>query len=166
MRYDSSQDEYQMEFNHGMKLNRIDVLGRKYSELRIYAKGGFWGLQNGRFVEQSNVFFLPKGHGTGDSSQFSILPGKCWFYGPGAPSHRKQYPALTDGCQRARRICGVPTCASTPAQTVTNCKRYSRARGAHFTIARRSGLLSARTWALTSFSNFLGPAAFGRVHHG
>ena len=26
---------------------------------RIYAKGGFWG--DGRCVEQSNVFFLPKG---------------------------------------------------------------------------------------------------------
>jgi CubicO group peptidase (beta-lactamase class C family) len=28
---------------------------------RIYAKGGFWSFDNGRFVEQSNVFFLPKG---------------------------------------------------------------------------------------------------------
>ena len=27
---------------------------------RIYAKGGFWSL-NGQFVEQSDVFFLPKG---------------------------------------------------------------------------------------------------------
>jgi hypothetical protein len=28
---------------------------------RIYAKGGFWSFDEGRFVEQSNVFFLPKG---------------------------------------------------------------------------------------------------------
>jgi hypothetical protein len=28
---------------------------------RIYAKGGFWSFDHGRFVEQSNAFFLPKG---------------------------------------------------------------------------------------------------------
>jgi hypothetical protein len=29
---------------------------------RIYFKGGFWGKDNtGRFIEQSNAFFLPKG---------------------------------------------------------------------------------------------------------
>jgi hypothetical protein len=28
---------------------------------RIYAKGGFWSLESGKFVEQSSVFFLPKG---------------------------------------------------------------------------------------------------------
>jgi hypothetical protein len=28
---------------------------------RVYAKGGFWSFSNGEFVEQSNVFFLPKG---------------------------------------------------------------------------------------------------------
>jgi len=28
---------------------------------RIYAKGGFWSFEKGHFVEQSNVFFLPKG---------------------------------------------------------------------------------------------------------
>jgi hypothetical protein len=27
---------------------------------RVYAKGGFWSFDSGRFVEQSNVFFLPK----------------------------------------------------------------------------------------------------------
>lgn len=28
---------------------------------RIYGKGGFWSFDGGRFVEQTNVFFLPKG---------------------------------------------------------------------------------------------------------
>jgi hypothetical protein len=38
----------------GLDVKRDTPLGR------IYAKGGFWSL-NGNFVEQSNVFFLPKG---------------------------------------------------------------------------------------------------------
>lgn len=38
----------------------IDV--RKDTALgRIYAKGGFWSFKDGEFVEQSCVFFLPKG---------------------------------------------------------------------------------------------------------
>ena len=28
---------------------------------RIYAKGGFWGTDKGRFIEQTNAIFLPKG---------------------------------------------------------------------------------------------------------
>lgn len=39
----------------GLDVKRDTPLGR------IYAKGGFWSFQDGKFVEQSNVFFLPKG---------------------------------------------------------------------------------------------------------
>jgi CubicO group peptidase (beta-lactamase class C family) len=39
----------------GLDVKRDTPLGR------IYAKGGFWSFDHGRFVEQSNVFFLPKG---------------------------------------------------------------------------------------------------------
>jgi hypothetical protein len=38
----------------GLDIKKDTSLGR------IYAKGGFWSL-NGNFVEQSNVFFLPRG---------------------------------------------------------------------------------------------------------
>ena len=39
----------------GIDVKRDTALGR------IYAKGGFWSKDGGKFVEQSNVFFLPKG---------------------------------------------------------------------------------------------------------
>ena len=39
----------------GVDVKRDTPLGR------IYAKGGFWSKDGGKFVEQSNVFFLPKG---------------------------------------------------------------------------------------------------------
>jgi Beta-lactamase len=39
----------------GLDVKRDTPLGR------IYAKGGFWSFKDGTFVEQSNVFFLPKG---------------------------------------------------------------------------------------------------------
>lgn len=39
----------------GLDVKRDTALGR------IYAKGGFWGWDEGRFIEQSDVFFLPKG---------------------------------------------------------------------------------------------------------
>ena len=39
----------------GLDVKRDTALGR------IYAKGGFWSFDHGRFVEQSNAFFLPKG---------------------------------------------------------------------------------------------------------
>jgi hypothetical protein len=39
----------------GLDFKKDTALGR------IYAKGGFWSFDHGRFVEQSNAFFLPKG---------------------------------------------------------------------------------------------------------
>src|SRR5262249_52881976 len=39
----------------GLDVKRDTPLGR------IYAKGGFWSFDDGRYVEQSNVYFLPKG---------------------------------------------------------------------------------------------------------
>lgn len=39
----------------GIDVRRDTTLGR------IYAKGGFWGKDNGTYVEQTCVFFLPKG---------------------------------------------------------------------------------------------------------
>jgi CubicO group peptidase (beta-lactamase class C family) len=39
----------------GVDVKKDTALGR------IYAKGGFWTFDHGRYVEQSNAFFLPKG---------------------------------------------------------------------------------------------------------
>ena len=39
----------------GLDVKRDTPLGR------IYAKGGFWSVDGGRFVEQTNAFFLPRG---------------------------------------------------------------------------------------------------------
>lgn len=47
--------ETMLERQFGLDFKRDTPLGR------IYGKGGFWSLDKGRFVEQSNVFFLPKG---------------------------------------------------------------------------------------------------------
>lgn len=48
--------EIMLERQFGLDLKRDTPLGR------IYGKGGFWSRDgDGRFVEQSNVFFLPKG---------------------------------------------------------------------------------------------------------
>ena len=39
----------------GLDVKKDTALGR------IYAKGGFWSINKGEFVEQSSVYFLPKG---------------------------------------------------------------------------------------------------------
>jgi hypothetical protein len=51
---DPSVAQKMLDRQFGLDLQRDTQLGR------IYAKGGFWSFQNGAFVEQSNVFFLPK----------------------------------------------------------------------------------------------------------
>jgi hypothetical protein len=52
---DPTRAQTMLDRQFGLDVKKDTSLGR------IYAKGGFWGFENGRFVEQSNVFFLPKG---------------------------------------------------------------------------------------------------------
>ena len=51
---DPARAQQMLDRQFGLDVKKDTPLGR------IYAKGGFWSL-NGNFVEQSNVFFLPKG---------------------------------------------------------------------------------------------------------
>jgi CubicO group peptidase (beta-lactamase class C family) len=52
---DPARAETMLDRQFGLDVKRDTPLGR------IYAKGGFWSFDGGRFVEQSNAFFLPKG---------------------------------------------------------------------------------------------------------
>jgi CubicO group peptidase (beta-lactamase class C family) len=52
---DPARAQTMLDRQFGLDWKRDTALGR------IYAKGGFWSFDEGRFVEQSNVFFLPKG---------------------------------------------------------------------------------------------------------
>jgi hypothetical protein len=52
---DPDRAQIMLDRQFGLDWKRDTALGR------IYAKGGFWSFDEGRFVEQSNVFFLPKG---------------------------------------------------------------------------------------------------------
>jgi hypothetical protein len=52
---DPARAQLMLDRRFGIDVTRDTNLGR------IYAKGGFWSFDNGRFVEQSNVIFLPKG---------------------------------------------------------------------------------------------------------
>jgi CubicO group peptidase (beta-lactamase class C family) len=52
---DPARAQLMLDRQFGIDIKRDTPLGR------IYAKGGFWSFDNGRFVEQSNAFFLPKG---------------------------------------------------------------------------------------------------------
>jgi CubicO group peptidase (beta-lactamase class C family) len=52
---DAASAQTMLDRQFGLDIKRDTSLGR------IYAKGGFWSFDKGRFVEQSNVFFLPKG---------------------------------------------------------------------------------------------------------
>jgi CubicO group peptidase (beta-lactamase class C family) len=52
---DSARAQTMLDRKFGLDVKRDTALGR------IYAKGGFWSFDHGRFVEQSNAFFLPKG---------------------------------------------------------------------------------------------------------
>lgn len=52
---DPARAQTMLDRQFGLDVKRDTKLGR------IYAKGGFWSFDHGRFVEQSNVFFLPKG---------------------------------------------------------------------------------------------------------
>ena len=52
---DPARAQTMLDRQFGLDVKRDTALGR------IYAKGGFWSFDQGRFVEQSNVFFLPKG---------------------------------------------------------------------------------------------------------
>jgi CubicO group peptidase (beta-lactamase class C family) len=52
---DAARAQTMLDRQFGLDVKRDTALGR------IYAKGGFWSFDKGRFVEQSNVFFLPKG---------------------------------------------------------------------------------------------------------
>jgi CubicO group peptidase (beta-lactamase class C family) len=52
---DPARAQTMLDRKFGLDVKRDTPLGR------IYAKGGFWSFEEGRFVEQSNVFFLPKG---------------------------------------------------------------------------------------------------------
>ena len=52
---DPARAQAMLDRQFGLDVKRDTPLGR------IYAKGGFWSFDGGRFVEQSNAFFLPKG---------------------------------------------------------------------------------------------------------
>ena len=52
---DPFQAERMLDRQFGIDVKEDTPLGR------IYAKGGFWSRDDGKFVEQSNAFFLPKG---------------------------------------------------------------------------------------------------------
>jgi CubicO group peptidase (beta-lactamase class C family) len=52
---DPTRAQRMLDRTFGLDVKRDTPLGR------IYAKGGFWSFEGGRFVEQSNVFFLPRG---------------------------------------------------------------------------------------------------------
>src|SRR6185436_2870837 len=52
---DPARAQAMLDRQFGLDVKKDTALGR------IYAKGGFWSFDKGRFVEQSNVFFLPKG---------------------------------------------------------------------------------------------------------
>jgi CubicO group peptidase (beta-lactamase class C family) len=52
---DPARAQTMLDRGFGLDVRRDTALGR------IYAKGGFWSFDNARFVEQTNVFFLPKG---------------------------------------------------------------------------------------------------------
>jgi CubicO group peptidase (beta-lactamase class C family) len=52
---DPARAQTMLERQFGIDVKKDTSLGR------IYAKGGFWSFDKGRYVEQSNVFFLPKG---------------------------------------------------------------------------------------------------------
>ncbi|MGC1375774.1 MAG: serine hydrolase domain-containing protein [Anaerolineales bacterium] len=52
---DPARAQTMLDRQFGIDVKKDTALGR------IYAKGGFWSFDKGRFVEQSNVFFLPKG---------------------------------------------------------------------------------------------------------
>lgn len=52
---DPARAQIMLDRQFGLDVKKDTALGR------IYAKGGFWSFDKGRFVEQSNVFFLPKG---------------------------------------------------------------------------------------------------------
>jgi len=52
---DPARAQTMLDREFGLDVKKDTALGR------IYAKGGFWSFDKGRFVEQSNVFFLPKG---------------------------------------------------------------------------------------------------------
>jgi hypothetical protein len=52
---DPARGQTMLDRQFGLDVKRDTALGR------IYAKGGFWSFDHGRFVEQSNAFFLPKG---------------------------------------------------------------------------------------------------------
>jgi CubicO group peptidase (beta-lactamase class C family) len=52
---DPARAQTMLDRQFGLDVKRDTTLGR------IYAKGGFWSFDHGRFVEQSNAFFLPKG---------------------------------------------------------------------------------------------------------
>ena len=69
----------------GIDVTRDTALGR------IYAKGGFWSYDNGRFVEQSKAFFLPRRHGARDPGQFAILHAGHRLHGQGPCRDRGQY---------------------------------------------------------------------------
>lgn len=50
----------------GIDVTRDTLLGR------VYAKGGFWSTDSGRFVEQTNAIFLPRG------MELAILANSPW----------------------------------------------------------------------------------------
>jgi CubicO group peptidase (beta-lactamase class C family) len=52
---DPARAQTMLDRQFGLDVKRDTPLGR------IYAKGGFWSFDDGRFVKQSNAFFLPKG---------------------------------------------------------------------------------------------------------
>jgi CubicO group peptidase (beta-lactamase class C family) len=52
---DPARAQTMLDRQFGLDVKRDTPLGR------IYAKGGFWSTDGGKFVEQSNAFFLPKG---------------------------------------------------------------------------------------------------------
>lgn len=52
---DPSRAQLMLDRGFGVDATRNTLLGR------VYAKGGFWGTDSGRFVEQTDVFFLPRG---------------------------------------------------------------------------------------------------------
>jgi CubicO group peptidase (beta-lactamase class C family) len=50
-----SRAQLMLDRGFGIDVTRDTLLGR------VYAKGGFWSTDSGRFVEQTNAFFLPRG---------------------------------------------------------------------------------------------------------
>lgn len=52
---DPARAQTMLDRQFGLDMKRDTPLGR------IYAKGGFWSFDGGRFVEQTNAFFLPRG---------------------------------------------------------------------------------------------------------